>query len=110
MEDTQWFILTGGLGVTNLANYVTATFTHRQNQSASFPNGCETRSPKLELSFCGSREGMPSRRAISRVEIPAENFKRMISRTWRIATLSAGIIAPLGLAPTVRRRANRCRR
>src|SRR5665647_1612293 len=38
---------------------------------------------------------MPSRRAISRVEIPAENFKRMISRTWRIATLSAGIIAPL---------------
>src|SRR5258708_10402319 len=38
---------------------------------------------------------MPSRRAISRVEIPAENFKRTISRTWRIATLSAGIIAPL---------------
>src|SRR6266404_4752627 len=38
---------------------------------------------------------MPSRRAISRVEIPAENFKRMISRTSRIATLSAGIIAPL---------------
>src|SRR5712691_6630931 len=38
---------------------------------------------------------MPSRRAISRVEIPAKNFKRMISRTWRIATLSAGIIAPL---------------
>src|SRR6478736_4404974 len=38
---------------------------------------------------------MPRRRAISRVEIPAENFKRMISRTWRIATLSAGIIAPL---------------
>src|SRR5260370_20062649 len=38
---------------------------------------------------------MPGRRAISRVEIPAENFKRMISRTWRIATLSAGIIAPL---------------
>src|SRR5712664_2015611 len=38
---------------------------------------------------------MPSRRAISRIEIPAENFKRMISRTWRIATLSAGIIAPL---------------
>ena len=38
---------------------------------------------------------MPSRRAISRVEIPAENLKRMISRTWRIATLSAGIIAPL---------------
>src|ERR1035437_4047090 len=38
---------------------------------------------------------MPSRRAISRVEIPAENFKRMISRTWRIATLSAGIVAPL---------------
>src|ERR1019366_955967 len=38
---------------------------------------------------------MPSRRAISRVEIPAENFKRMTSRTWRIATLSAGIIAPL---------------
>src|ERR1019366_5951807 len=38
---------------------------------------------------------MPSRRAISRVGMPAENFKRMISRTWRIATLSAGIIAPL---------------
>src|ERR1035437_7667258 len=38
---------------------------------------------------------MPSRRAISRVEIPAENFKRMISRTWRIANLSAGIVAPL---------------
>src|SRR5260221_5177210 len=38
---------------------------------------------------------MPSRRAISRVEIPAENFKRTISRTWRIATLSAGMIAPL---------------
>src|SRR5664280_102887 len=34
---------------------------------------------------------MPSRRAISRVEIPAENFKRMISRTWRIATLSAAL-------------------
>src|ERR1700736_6519088 len=38
---------------------------------------------------------MPSRRAVSRVEIPAETFKRMIWRTWRIATLSAGIIAPL---------------
>src|ERR1700716_4542077 len=35
------------------------------------------------------------RRAISRVGRPAENFKRMISRAWRIATLSAGIIAPL---------------
>ena len=40
---------------------------------------------------------MPSRRAISRVEIPAENFKRMISRTWRIATLSAGIDRSLGM-------------
>src|SRR6266481_368201 len=38
---------------------------------------------------------MPSRRAISRVEIPAENFKRMISRTWRIATLSAGMASSL---------------
>jgi hypothetical protein len=31
------------------------------------------------------------RRAISRVGRSAENFKRMISRAWRIATLSAGI-------------------
>jgi len=31
-----------------------------------------------------------SHRATSRVGTPAENFKRMISRTWRIATLSAG--------------------
>src|SRR4051812_20680984 len=37
----------------------------------------------------------PRRRAISRVGRPAENFKRMISRACRIATLSAGIIAPL---------------
>src|SRR3954470_17136151 len=37
----------------------------------------------------------PRRRAISRVGRPAENFKRMISRAWRIATLSARIIAPL---------------
>ena len=37
----------------------------------------------------------PRRRAISRVGRPAENFKRMISCAWRIATLSAGIIAPL---------------
>src|SRR5258707_3455870 len=37
----------------------------------------------------------PSRRAISRVGSPAERFKRMISRAWSIATLSAGIIAPL---------------
>src|SRR5260370_32227601 len=33
----------------------------------------------------------PRRRAISRVGMPVENFNRMISRAWRIETLSAGI-------------------
>ncbi len=40
---------------------------------------------------------MPSRRAISRVATWAENFRRMISRTSRIGTLSAGIGRSLGL-------------
>jgi hypothetical protein len=39
----------------------------------------------------------PRRRAISRVATSAENFNRMISRAWRIATLSAGIDRSLGL-------------
>src|SRR6266571_3944901 len=34
---------------------------------------------------------IPRRRAISRPAIPLENVSRRISRTWRIATLSAGI-------------------
>src|ERR1700736_2134058 len=52
--------------------------------------------PSTRLNVSRTDEAaMPSPPAISRVEIPAENFKRMISRTWRIATLSAGIIAPL---------------
>lgn len=37
------------------------------------------------------------RRAISRVETLAENFGRIISRAWRIATLSAGIGRSFGL-------------
>jgi hypothetical protein len=41
---------------------------------------------------------MPRRRAISRVGTRAENFRRIISRTWRIATLSAGIGRSFGFA------------
>jgi hypothetical protein len=37
------------------------------------------------------------RRAISRVGRLVENFRRMISRAWRIETLSAGIDRSLGL-------------
>src|SRR5271165_4354257 len=40
----------------------------------------------------------PRRRAISRVATPAENFRRMISRASRMATLSAGIVCSLGTA------------
>jgi hypothetical protein len=40
----------------------------------------------------------PSRRAIARVGTLAKNFKRAISRAWRIATLSAGIDRSLGFA------------
>ena len=39
---------------------------------------------------------MPRRRAISRVSTPAENFKRMISRAWRIALFPLASVAPLG--------------
>src|SRR5258707_10138946 len=58
--------------------------------------GQPSQAPSKRLNVSRTVEAaMPNRRAISRVEISAENFKRMISRTWRIATLSAGIIAPL---------------
>jgi hypothetical protein len=56
--------------------------------------------PALSIRFNVSRTvagAKPSRRAISRVATLAENFNRMISRTWRIATLSAGIDRSLGL-------------
>jgi hypothetical protein len=39
----------------------------------------------------------PRRLAISRVATAAENFNRIISRAWRIATRSAGIDHSLGL-------------
>src|SRR5271155_2092447 len=39
----------------------------------------------------------PRRRATSRVGTQAENFRRIISRAWRIATLSAGIGRSFGL-------------
>ena len=48
----------------------------------------------VSLTVDGAR---PRRRAISRVATPAENFRRIISRAWRIGTLSAGIGRSLGL-------------
>src|SRR3979411_1702363 len=62
------------------------------------PTGKGQLSPASLIRLNGPRTveaATPRRRAISRVGRPAENFKRMISRAWRIATLSAGIIAPL---------------
>src|SRR5216684_235386 len=64
------------------------------------PSGSGQPSSALSRRFSVSRtvEGAsPRRRAISRVGMPAENFKRMISRTWRIETLSAGIDRSPGL-------------
>ena len=48
----------------------------------------------VSLTVEGAR---PNRRPISRVGTLAENFRRIISRAWRIATLSAGIDRSLGL-------------
>jgi hypothetical protein len=52
----------------------------------------------------------PSRRAISRVGILAENFNRMISRACRIATLSAGIdLSLIGKGETLKQASRRAR-
>src|SRR4249920_1374059 len=65
------------------------------------PSGRGQLSPEPSKRFKVSRtvEGAtPRRRAISRVGIETENFRRIISRTWRIAILSAGIDRSLELA------------
>src|SRR4249919_2288379 len=67
------------------------------------PSGRGQLSPEPSKRFKVSRtvEGAkPRRRAISRVGIETENFRRIISRTWRIATLSAGIDRSLDLPRT----------
>src|SRR5579864_5256522 len=48
----------------------------------------------------------PRRRATSRVGMPVENFNRMISRAWRIETLSADIDRSPGLPKERPKQAN----
>ena len=86
------------LAMKAVAPLASAIGVERRLQSLALGSG-QTR-PALSIRFNVSRTvagAKPSRRAISRVATLAENFNRMISRTWRIATLSAGIDRSLGL-------------